>query len=461
MNSWFDDLSAVPNGLALGGGGAKGCYEIGVWKALREQGIRFERVSGTSIGALVGAMYVQDSLDSMIEFVQTIRPDAIAEDLFAFPENLGKWVSERKEISGFLNKYIFSRTGMDISPLKDVIARLFNYQVFEASPVNFACMTFNLTRRRPEAYFKDEMNAENAAQIILASASCYPAFPVMKMNGNEYIDGGYWDNIPVDLAEKMGAKKVLAINVEGPGLVLPVNKEIDTFTIRPMIQLGSFLDFSKDSCMRALNAGELEMGKLLGRWCGHFYTFDLNDEGNLEFWNGYLEFMFSIARVSIAPKDIETFNQWACGYTPSTLSKTLCGGQTLFELVEDLAFFAGLDPVKVWNLQDFLNTLMDVLGDIHARPFTAIDSADVDRRMMHISMIHASLLRNGLETVFHRGASGLSPAEYALALVWQMLESALRPVKEENEDSTEAGKSTENEANADHPAQAETDKTNH
>ena len=45
-------------GLALEGGGAKGAYQIGAWKALREAGIRFSAVSGTSVGALNGAMIV-------------------------------------------------------------------------------------------------------------------------------------------------------------------------------------------------------------------------------------------------------------------------------------------------------------------------------------------------------------------------------------------------------------------
>lgn len=43
-------------GLVLGGGGAKGCYEIGAWQAFEECGIYFDCVAGTSIGALVGSM---------------------------------------------------------------------------------------------------------------------------------------------------------------------------------------------------------------------------------------------------------------------------------------------------------------------------------------------------------------------------------------------------------------------
>lgn len=54
-------------GLVLGGGGAKGSYEIGVWKALKELEIPLIAVTGTSVGALNGAMIVQDDYDKAFE----------------------------------------------------------------------------------------------------------------------------------------------------------------------------------------------------------------------------------------------------------------------------------------------------------------------------------------------------------------------------------------------------------
>lgn len=139
----------IRKGLALGGGGARGCYEIGFWKAINENEIYFDAVSGTSIGALVGAFYVQNRLDLMLDFVEHLEPVAIAKDLFAFPETLSTWIKNRKEIGSFLQKYIFSRSGMDISPLKTKIDSLYDHQAFKQSPIDFACMTFNITTLKP------------------------------------------------------------------------------------------------------------------------------------------------------------------------------------------------------------------------------------------------------------------------------------------------------------------------
>ena len=53
-------------GIALEGGGAKGAYQIGVWRALREAGIRYHMVAGTSVGALNGALMAMRDYDSAV-----------------------------------------------------------------------------------------------------------------------------------------------------------------------------------------------------------------------------------------------------------------------------------------------------------------------------------------------------------------------------------------------------------
>lgn len=172
MNSWFENPQKKKMGLVLGGGGARGCYEIGAWQMFSEENIVFDCVAGTSIGAIVGAIYVQQSLSEIVQFVYDMHPQAIARDLFAFPDSFTKLLQSHKEISSFMEQYILSAKGMDISPLKSEIEKMFSYEKFIKSPINYACMTYNVTKRKPEAYFKDQMTRENAVNIILASASC-------------------------------------------------------------------------------------------------------------------------------------------------------------------------------------------------------------------------------------------------------------------------------------------------
>ena len=56
----IETVISMKRALVLSGGGGRGSYQIGVWKALRDLGIKFDIITGTSVGALNGALMVQD-----------------------------------------------------------------------------------------------------------------------------------------------------------------------------------------------------------------------------------------------------------------------------------------------------------------------------------------------------------------------------------------------------------------
>lgn len=353
----------IRKGLALGGGGARGCYEIGFWKAIEEMQIHFDAVAGTSIGALVGAFYVQDRLDLMLDFVEHIEPVAIAKDLFAFPETLSTWIKNRKEISSFLQKYIFSRSGMDISPLKATIDALYDHQAFKQSPIDFACMTFNITTLKPVAYQKADMNEENAKEILIASASCYPAFPVLEMNGEQYIDGGYADNVPVDLAAQFDCSHVFAIDVEGPGIVRGVDPKLNVFMMKSILPLMNFLDFTAASALKNLRVGYLETLKLFQMRTGAIYTFPIASQNILDLLSGYLKFCFELEGVNIDFERLERIARGTVGNSRSDLSDTLFERASYSLLVEVLAYLFEMNAYQEWDVLDFLTELFKKLKE--------------------------------------------------------------------------------------------------
>lgn len=417
-------------GLVLGGGGARGCYEIGAWQAFKQAGIRFDCVAGTSIGALVGAIYTQQTLEPLVSFVYNLHPQAIAEDLFSFPESMSQAVSNRKEIEGFVQKYILSRSGMDISPLKSVIHEMFDYRKFHDSPIDFACMTFNLTTRRAEAYFKKEMNARNSEDIILASASCYPAFPVMKMNGQEYIDGGYWDNVPIDLAQKMGAEKILAFDVEGPGRLKPVRGRSEILNVKPMLPLGNFLDFDAKVAVRNMRTGYLETSRLLGLYLGYLYTFTPASLHDLHFINQYLQTMFMLIHEPISREETERIARRVVGFHPSYLSAMNDSSHIYSTLAETLAYVVSIEPVALYSSYDFIRMLLKKLDEIqiekmpdHARE--AISYLHSLSRDKMIALFHYLIKKNDgvrdltIDSLFH-----LFRDEMVLAWTWYFLGEA-------------------------------------
>lgn len=439
---WLEQ-TATRKGLALGGGGARGCYEIGFWKAMDEQDIHFDAVAGTSIGALVGAMYVQGALLPMLDFVEHLEPVDIAEDLFAFPETLSTWIKNRKEINSFLQKYIFSRSGMNISPLKATIDSMFDFEQFAKSSTDYACMTFNLTALKPVAYTKADMNETNAKDIILASASCYPAFPVLEMNGEHYIDGGYWDNVPIDLVAQSNCTQILAIDVEGPGFVRPVDPQLDVFEIKPLLPLMNFLDFTAASGMKNLQAGYLETLKLLQKRSGAIFTFSKEQEDILEFLSAYLQFRFRLERIPVDEGWLNTIGYWAVGMSKSDLSKMLFEKSSFGLLIEALAYIVGIDAYRQWDVMEFLFALQVRLKEL------LLDEKEVKKMIGQIG--RRNIDQTTAICFFHwmirrfdeygeyaslRYAAAVYPSEVILAWTWFFLEG-LDPSKKDLLDQTD------------------------
>ena len=113
-------------GLALEGGGAKGAYQIGAWKALREAGIRFSAVSGTSGGALNGAMIVMDDLEKAenvwnnIHFSQVMDVD---DEEMRRLMNRDIPLSELKSTLRSVADIVRNR-GFDVTPLRKWVAEV-------------------------------------------------------------------------------------------------------------------------------------------------------------------------------------------------------------------------------------------------------------------------------------------------------------------------------------------------
>ena len=78
-------------------------------------------------------------------------------------------------------------------------------------------MTYNVSKMQAQPFYKKDISREQAVSIIMASASCFPAFPMMDIDGQKYIDGGYADNVPISLIKEMNADKIIVIRCAWTG----------------------------------------------------------------------------------------------------------------------------------------------------------------------------------------------------------------------------------------------------
>ena len=148
--------------LVLAGGGTRGIYQNGVLHALRLLNKdSFDIVTGTSIGALNGALIVQKDYEAMDELWHNLTQDQIIEGAFTTDMNLDTMINERNQIASFFTNYIKEK-GADTSPFRARIKKMFQPKKFFASEIDFGCIVLDKDTQKP-IYVTKEMMKENGS----------------------------------------------------------------------------------------------------------------------------------------------------------------------------------------------------------------------------------------------------------------------------------------------------------
>jgi NTE family protein len=205
-------------GIVLSGGAVRGFAHLGVLKALQEDGIKPDIVSGVSAGSIVGAFYADG-----------YEPDEILE------------IFEQKKFY-HLVKVLFKNSGLlEINGLRKLLKNNLKAKRFDELKKPFVVTATNLETGMAE-YF----NEGNIIDIVLASSSIPVLFKPQKIKGVTYVDGGLTNNLPVEPIEKK-SKKIIGVNVNP----LEENPELDglkNIAIRSFhISIASAVNIKKDS----------------------------------------------------------------------------------------------------------------------------------------------------------------------------------------------------------------------
>ena len=260
-------------GLVLSGGGSKGAYEIGVYKALRKMHMKIDIVTGTSIGAINGIFIVQKSLRKALKFWRHISFSAIyrEEDFSPLEDDKLKTVY-KQYLKTFINE-----GGMDVVKMEKIFDKYFKPYKFFTSNIDYGLVTFNFTKKKPLFVTKDKLTPQNTKAYVLASASCFPAFKPYVIDKDLYIDGGYYDNIPINLAIDRGATKIIAVDLRAVGFKKNIkDKSVEVTYIAPRNKIASFLIFDKNKAREAIKFGYNDAMKTFGKLDGDKFTFKKN-----------------------------------------------------------------------------------------------------------------------------------------------------------------------------------------
>lgn len=259
-------------GVVLEGGGARGSYQIGAWQALREAGIKIKAVAGASVGALNGALICMDEYEKAKKIWMNIDASQV----------MNRNDDKLKQV----RQLVFER-GFDISPLKQMITDYVDEEKLRNSEMDLYVTTFSLTDLKLLKVNVKDVPDGQIPEILLASAY-FPAFRLEKMSGKTYLDGGGFNNVPVDVLIENGYKDIIIIRIYGLGFdsekVVEIPEDTNVYHIAPRQDLGGILEFDKRKCRRNMKLGYLDgMRSIYGLYGKKYYIYA--PEGEVYYFN--------------------------------------------------------------------------------------------------------------------------------------------------------------------------------
>ncbi len=177
-------------GLALGGGGARGLAHIGVLKVLTAAGIKIDCIAGTSMGAVIGAVYAATGdLDFLEKMFESVRE----KDVFSIHK-----IAKHQDGAVFKPKH----------PVEQMLEKFVDGKQIESCRIPFTAVATDATTG-----LRVLLNEGDLVQAVRASAALPTILPPVTINGQILIDGGLTDPVPADVVKQMGAEYVIAVDV--------------------------------------------------------------------------------------------------------------------------------------------------------------------------------------------------------------------------------------------------------
>jgi len=280
-----NESSPVKVGLVLSGGGAKGFAHIGALKVIEEAGVKIDYVGGTSIGAIIGALYASgysaNELDSIFRntnFLNLVQ-NSVPRNAKTFYE---KEHSEKYALTLPFNKFKISfpsgiSSGENIyNELVRLLYHVKDVRDFNKLPIPFFCVATNVETGKEVVLDKGYL-----PEAILASGTLPSLFEPTEVEGEILVDGGIVNNYPINKVKNLGANIIIGIDVQNglsnresllsaTEILMQVNnyrtandmkkksKETDIY-IKPAVKKYSVLDFNLVNAI--VNEGKLAAGE--------------------------------------------------------------------------------------------------------------------------------------------------------------------------------------------------------
>lgn len=268
-------------GIVLEGGGAKGAYQIGAWKAFIDCGLKIKGIAGVSVGALNGALICMGDYEKAVSIWRNISYSKI---MRVDDYQMDKLINGRfRELSlqevTKSGRRLLVDGGLDVTPLKELIEAAIDEKKIRASDIDFIMETFSISNMKEVVISAKEAEEGYLKDYLLASAN-FPLFKSEKLLGKKFLDGGIVNNVPIDLLINRGYKNIIVIRIYGIGMEKKVKipEDVNVIYLAPRTNLCNILEFNNKKAARNISLGYYDAMRMLCSLAGYHYYIDARGE---------------------------------------------------------------------------------------------------------------------------------------------------------------------------------------
>lgn len=269
--SLFADVKSAesePVAVVLGGGGARGAYQIGVWKALRELNVEIGGVYGVSVGAINGAVMAMNDYET----AEKLWLDLEKSNVMQLSDAMQRIMKDEYTFDDIVEavKNFFINDGISVRPLKELLEASIDEQAVRAGNIDYGLLTYSLSEFSEKYMYIEDIPDGELVDYIMASANL-PVFQPLEIDGREYLDGGFYRNLPVDMVDQRRFSKVIIVSLDMYSLYDVFDYisdysdySFETVFIKPEDNTVSLLDFDPDNAKKLIESGYNDCIRIFG-----------------------------------------------------------------------------------------------------------------------------------------------------------------------------------------------------
>ena len=265
--------------LVFSGGGVRSIYQLGVWKALIQLGVEIAGVFGSSAGAINAAAVASREYEAALRFWQELEVDTVFNISEKTSELLKKGFAEWKFLEALsLAREVIDSRGIDSGPLETLLEKVLDEKRIRKSGIDMGIVVYSLSRMRPLELSLQDIPEGLLAEFVSASAN-FPLFKRIEIESQIYIDGGIYNNVPVNMAIERGYSEIILVDLHYRRLkdffdiwCAHGNEEIELTVISPQHDYVDLFEFNRSDLSRTLVQGYLDAYSAMGKiFSGYTY----------------------------------------------------------------------------------------------------------------------------------------------------------------------------------------------